>query len=129
MGIVYVVQEPVKKDRMTGRMVSAFDLTPATQFGELQFLLPPGKIMLTPAPTIQALRSGLRNYSDDDYLLPTGDPVSIMAAGSIAAEYNRGNVAILKWDQRHQLYQVVRFNLYGRPYEAMPVKNDARALP
>jgi len=122
MSIVYVIQEPVRKDRSTGHFVSAFDLTPATKFGELRFLLPPGKVMLTPHPMIQQLRQELRNFSDNDYLLPTGDTLAILAAGAIAGEYNRGNVSVLKWDQKHKLYTAVRFNLFGKPYEAVPTR-------
>jgi hypothetical protein len=117
MPFVYIVQEPRRKNRETGEWVSAFDLTPAAEHGELQFLLPSGPVMLNPQPMINKLRMKLCNFTDDDYILPVGDPVAIVAATAVAASFNRNQVALLKWESRRGCYQIIRANFNGKEYQ------------
>lgn len=101
---VYVVQEQMVKDRDTGSLRPAFDLTPAAQYGDLHFLLPAGQISLSTAPMLSQLKRALRGFTSDDFLVATGDPVAIMAAGAVAASMNGGVINVLKWDKRSQTY-------------------------
>jgi len=128
MGTVYIVQEPVKRDRATGELVSTFDLTPASRFGTLEFLLPPGPVMLSPHPMIIRLRQKLYKFSDNDFLVPVGDPSAIAAAAAIAAEFNVGQINLLKWDNRQGTYIEIKMNIFGREYTALPAKAGELAL-
>ena len=101
---VYIVQEPQRRDRITGEFVPTFDLTPAAVYGDLKVILPPGNVMLSPAPMIAKLKHELRNFCDDDYLLAVGDPAAMTTAAAIAAKFNRGKYALLKWDREARAY-------------------------
>jgi len=101
VGTVYIVQE-----------MPNHDIAPAMKFGEMKVLLPPyTQIAFSTAPTIRSLRIKLRHFSDDDYLLLTGDPVAIGLACSIAAFYNSGRYTALKWDRREKLYIPVKIDI------------------
>lgn len=107
---VYVVQEPVYRDHGTGLMVPRFDLTPAAVYGDIEYLTAYGTVSLTPMPVIRALRHKLRKFSDDDYILPAGDPVLIGMAVMIAADSNMGRVKVLKWDKPLNGYIVIQID-------------------
>ena len=105
---VYVVQEPLKRDG-----TPVFDISPALEYGPIKVLLSHGPVSLSPQPMVANLRAELQHFSDDDYLVAIGDPTAIGIATSIAAEMNRGRVAMLKWDRNLSRYVEVRFNVYG----------------
>jgi len=100
---VFIVQE------VPGR-----NLLPAMDYGELHFLLPPGNIAYSSAPTVRRLKQGLHDFSDDDYLLMMGDPAAIAIAGAIAAQTNMGRMNLLKWDRQEHRYYEVQFDIHGR---------------
>lgn len=112
---VFVVQEPVIRDRSTGDIRPRFDLTPASRYGDLEVLLPAGNVVLSAAPMVKELRSKLMRFSDEDYLVCVGDPSAIAVAASIAASFNNGRYKLLKWDRREHGYIVVPVNLH--PFE------------
>jgi len=109
---VFVTHEPHRVE--AGLVKSLFDLTPAAEYGELQVLMPAGSSLLSTVPMVRTMRDRLRDFSDNDYLLPVGDPASIMAAGAIAAEMNNGRVKILRWDRTGRRYIVVHLDTSGR---------------
>lgn len=100
MKTVYVVQEAQGKN-----------ILPAGAFGELKVLLPDGQIVLSPGPTINKLRRGLKNFTSEDYLLLIGDPIAIALASMVAAELNVGRVQFLKWDRQERVYYPVKVDL------------------
>lgn len=116
MATVYIVQEPVKRNRDTGELIPSFNLAPAQQFGSIEFLLPPGPVMLSSAPMVHRLRQKLQHFSDEDYIVPTGDPAAITTAACIAAHFNRGQFKLLKWNNRFNSYTEVKINVYGRDF-------------
>lgn len=101
---VYVVQEA------PGR-----NLLPATDYGTVIVLLPPGNVAYSSAPTVRRLREKLKDFNDNDYLLLMGDPAAIAMAGAVASDNNRGRIKLLKWDRQEHRYYVVDVNLYGGP--------------
>ena len=105
MGTVYVVQEVFKIEH--GITKTLFNLAPARRYGEITVILPGGKVMLHPIPMVRELQKKLRKFSDDDYLLPIGDPAAIAAAGHIAAKNNGGRFKMLKWDRQEKCYDVI----------------------
>jgi len=89
-GRVFIIQEDPKKNFL-----------PAAEFGELIFILPGGdQVFLNAAPTIERVRTALRDFGDDDYILPNGDPVGIGIACVEAARANRGRYQQLKYDRQ-----------------------------
>ena len=100
---VFVIQE------------TALNLVPATKFGQLVALLPSRlNITMSPVPVLRELKSKLKDFRDQDYLLPLGDPIAIGLAFLAAIEANRGKVQVLKWNKRDNAYYVVNCNLHER---------------
>jgi hypothetical protein len=100
MGTVYVIQETIGRN-----------ILPASEYGQLDVLLPPGQITLSPGPSIFRLRKKLKDYCDEDYLLLIGDPIAIALASMVAASVNQGKVNFLKWDKQEQKYFPVKSDL------------------
>lgn len=110
MNKVYVAQEAVYRDRDTGMMVPRFDVTPAAVYGDIEFLTPSKTTALLPGPTIRTMKNKLRNFSDDDYILPAGDPTIIAMATLVAAMMNHGRVKMLKWDRMAGAYITIQID-------------------
>lgn len=108
MSTVYVVQEVPNRD-----------LGPATTFGRLELLLPPGDIVLSPGPTVRRLQDKLESFGDNDYLLLMGDPVAIGLATAVASNINRGKVQFLKWSRRTGTYYPVTASLFPQAQKEM----------
>ena len=90
------------------------DLTPAESFGKVEILLPSSQSLLSPVPTIRSLKEKLRTFSDDDYILPVGDPALISTVAMVAGDINKGRVKFLKWDRGLRKYDVIQIDLSGR---------------
>lgn len=99
---VYIVQE------MRGR-----DVTDATNFGDLEILITADEqtASFSTQPTIRKLNRMLANFSDEDYLLLTGDPAAIALAAAVAARQNNGRFKMLKWDRQTAKYFPLSANL------------------
>lgn len=101
---VYVVQDHTKYDPSTGTMVPKFDLSGASDWGDLHFLLSPNHRPTQPIVTIEKLRKKLRNFCDRDLLLLTGNPCFIGWATAVAADINEGRVRFLQWSSHKKKY-------------------------
>ena len=106
--IVYVIQEiPGTKE---GR--PKINIMGASSFGKFKFLLPElSQIIFSPGPLIYKLRSLLKNYTPQDFLLLTGDPAIIGVACSIVSEMTNGKFKLLKWDKQDRVYYPIEINL------------------
>lgn len=111
MARVFITQEPQRRDRATGIMKPFHDLSPAAAYGDIQILMPPGAISLSPGPTMDSLARKLDDFSDDDSLLLLGDPILIAMAAAICSWKNRGVVGVLKWDRNTGKYIRVQFKV------------------
>lgn len=89
------------------------DLTATLVFGQPEILIKSNNIGIGLQPLVAQLRSQLRSFSDEDFLLVNGDPVAIGLASSIAAEANRGRVTFLKWDRYTRQYLKLTANIRG----------------
>ena len=99
--LVYVVQE-----------MPNHDIAGAMKFGDPVVLLPSNvQIAFSTVPTVRLLKRKLRNFSDRDFLLLTGDPVAIGLSCAVAAAYNSGRVNVLKWDRREKMYIPVKLDI------------------
>lgn len=111
---VYITQEVMKRNIHSGEMEPTMDFRKASEYGDLEVCLPGGRVSLTPGPTIQMLKTKLKNFCDDDYLVAVGDPSVIAMVGAIAAEYNMGRFKMLKWDKNTKQYISVAIDLFNR---------------
>src|SRR5512145_1684489 len=109
MNKVYVTTHPTR--RGLDGVHRPIDITAAAAFGELVELLPPMMMSLTPVPTVRELRRGLREFGDDDYLLPLGDPSLIAMAGAACAFANAGRFKVLRWDRQSSRYIPIQIDL------------------
>lgn len=110
--VVYIVCEPT--NTIGGIPRPSMDLTPASEHGELCVLMPQSQSMLAPVPTVRTLKEKLRNFTDNDFILPVGDPVLIATVAMVAAEQNGGKVKFLKWDKKTKTYFVIQVDTSGR---------------
>lgn len=97
MSRVFVVQNHLRLDPATQEFVPRYNISPAAQFGEIVYLLPPRTSASNPASVIDRLTDALRDFRDSDYLLLIGHPCFIGWAVAIAAARNRGRVRSLVW--------------------------------
>jgi len=108
---VYVIQE------LPGTRLGTpkFNIMGASKFGELVTLLPENsQIIMSPGPLIFKLRKLLKNFTEDDYLLLTGDPAIIGVACSIVSDITSGKFSFLKWDRQEKMYYPIKVNLYEK---------------
>lgn len=112
MSRVFAVCQPTHK--IAGVERKAMDLRPAAEFGDVVVLLEHNQSLLSPVPTVRALKEKLRDFSDDDYILPVGDPALIATVSMVAAEMNHGRVKLLKWDKGLHKYFVIQIDTSGR---------------
>ena len=113
-GKVYVVQEPMKWDPDSQSKRPKFDMKPAAEYGEPVVLLAGNHAPLDTEAMVQHLHDRLKNYGDEDFILPTGNPTAIGLAIGIAALKNGGNVQLLVWHRESRCYLATRANLYGQ---------------
>ena len=109
--IVYVLQE------LPGTKAGApkINIMSASKYGEFKFLLPEfSQIIFSPGPLIFKLRSLLKDYTEKDYLLLTGDPAIIGVACSIVSDMTNGKYSLLKWDKQDRMYYPIKINLHEK---------------
>ena len=109
--IVYVLQE------LPGTKAGApkINIMSASKYGKFKFLLPEfSQIIFSPGPLIFKLRSLLKDYTIEDYLLLTGDPAIIGVACSIVSDMTGGKYSLLKWDKQDRIYYPIKINLHEK---------------
>jgi len=60
------------------------------------------------------LRTKLKNFTQEDYLLLTGDPAIIGVACSVVSNMTNGKYNLLKWDRQETMYYPIKINLYEK---------------
>ena len=109
--IVYVLQELPGTKAGTPKI----NIMSASKYGEFKFLLPEfSQIIFSPGPLIFKLRSLLKDYITQDYLLLTGDPAIIGVACSIVSDMTNGKYSLLKWDKQDRIYYPIKINLHEK---------------
>ena len=117
MSVVYVPQEVMYRNQQK-LLVPKFNIDKAGDYGKIEILLPYGGVALAPQPMIRKLKTALKDFSDDDFILPMGDPTAIGCAMAIAGDANNGRVQLLRWDRVKHDYLILKFNLKGGSYSA-----------
>ena len=108
---VYVIQD------IPGTKIGApkINIIGATQYGQLKVLLPENsQIILSPAYVISTLKTKLKDYKSNDYLLLTGDPAIIGVTCSIVSDITGGKYNLLKWDKQERRYYPIEIDLYQK---------------
>ena len=101
---VYITQE------VRGRNISD-----AASFGDLQILIPAKEqVAYSTQPTVRRIHRGLKDFTDRDFLLLSGDPTIIGIACAQAALVNNGKFKALKWDRLEEKYFPLQINFYQR---------------
>ena len=109
--IVYLLQEvPGTK---IGR--PKYNIIGAQKFGKIEVLLKEDtQIVRSPGPITYQLRRLLKNFTDKDYLLLSGDPKVIGLSIAVACDINNGKYKTLTWDKQEKMYYSTEFNIYER---------------
>ncbi len=109
--IVYLLQEvPGTK---LGR--PKFNIIGAQKFGRIEVLLKEDtQIVRSPGPITYQLRRLLKDFTDKDYLLLSGDPKVIGLSIAVACDINNGKYKTLTWDKQEKMYYSTEFNIYER---------------
>ena len=109
--IVYLLQEvPGTK---IGR--PKFNIIGAQKFGRIEVLLKEDtQIVRSPGPITYQLRRLLKDFTDKDYLLLSGDPKVIGLSIAVACDINNGKYKTLTWDKQEKMYYSTEFNIYER---------------
>lgn len=111
---VYIVQEPRRVER-EGKAVKSvkpvFNYDPARAYGDLEYLIHGGNARFSPRHTVDELKRGLKDFTEDDYILPTGDPGIIGVAIALAARMTGGRVKVLRWMREDRNYLEMEYNL------------------
>ena len=109
--IVYVIQEIAGTKE--GR--PKINILGAAEYGTSKFLLPElSQMIFSPGPLIFKLRKGLKDYTNEDFLLLTGDPAIIGVACSIVSDITSGKFNLLKWDKQERKYYPIHINLFEK---------------
>lgn len=112
---VYVVQEPLRIGE-GGVPVPRINYGTLTPYGTVKFLFSWGEITDDTRLDFEAMRAymarareALKDFSDDDYLVPMGHPALIAIATLAAADVN-GRLNILDWSRERRAYRVVQLD-------------------
>lgn len=97
---VYVVQEPSAEQ----------NILPAEKFGELHVILTRSDIRQGTDHCVERLAYALRFMTDDDYLLPIGDPIMIGVATHLAFDRVH-TVNFLRWSRNGYCYTLEHITL------------------
>ena len=109
--IVYVIQE-IAGTKFGNPKINIMG---ASKYGTFKFLLPEdSQIIFSPGPLVYKLKSLLKNFKSNDYLLLTGDPAIIGVACSIVSDLTNGKYNLLKWDKQERTYYPIEINLYEK---------------
>ena len=110
MSKVYLTQE-IPVDRETGQ--PKYNVLGASKYGDIVSLLPMySQIILSPGPLILKLRTLLKNYKAEDYLLLSGDPAVIGVVCSVVSDITNGKHNLLKWDRQEKTYYPIEINIF-----------------
>ena len=109
--IVYVIQE-IAGTKEGRPKINIFG---AAEYGTFKFLLPElSQLIFSPGPLIFKLSKGLKDYTNEDFLLLTGDPAIIGVACSIVSDITSGKFNLLKWDKQERKYYPIHINLFEK---------------
>ena len=69
---------------------------------------------MSPGPLIQKLKTLLKDYATDDYLLLSGDPAIIGVVCSVVSDVTNGKYKLLKWDRQEKTYYPIEIDIFQK---------------
>ena len=109
---VYIIQNVMRK--YPDGTYRGLDYSQAERFGEVVFLFDGNKqVVMSPQPTIRKLKTVLKDFSDNDYLLLVGDPALIGLTCSVVSSITSGRYNMLKYDRLEKDYFPIRVDIYN----------------
>ena len=111
MSKVYLTQEIPG----TAKGEPKYNILGAQKYGDIVTVLPEfSQMILSPGPLIIKLRTLLKNFTEDDYLLLSGDPAIIGVVCSIVCDMTNGKFKLLKWDRQEKTYYPIEINIHQK---------------
>ena len=111
MNKVYLLQELPG----TRKGEPKFNIMGVQKYGQIVTLLPEySQIILSPGPLINKLRTLLKDYTTDDYLLLSGDPAIIGVVCSVVCDITNGKYKLLKWDRQEKTYYPIEVDIFQK---------------
>jgi len=84
----------------------------ASSFGQIKTLLPSRfQVQLDCSEVIDQMMNCLKDFTEDDFILATGDPAAIAIAVAAAAMVNNRYVNLLKYDRHSEIYYNLKMDL------------------
>lgn len=109
---VYIIQNVMRK--YPDGTYRGLDYSQAERFGEIVYLFDGNKqVVMSPQPTIRKLKSVLKDFNDNDYLLLVGDPALIGLTTSVLVTISNGRYNMLKYDRIEKDYFPIRVDIYN----------------
>ena len=103
---VFIAQRPSFK-AADHTWASKYDLSPASKHGTLIEVLPPSSIVrVQDVVGIIASVMTSHDFTEDDYVLPLGDPVASGLVLMMAMARNHGRAKVLRWNRHNSKYLV-----------------------
>ena len=111
---VFIVNEPLKRNDVTGAYERFLPMESAASFGEVVKLTPDGSPPANPGPYMKMIRDGLDAWEDGDFLVLVGDQALLAYAASVVGEtlgdgLDAGTLRFLKWERRAESYRPLIF--------------------
>jgi hypothetical protein len=92
-----------------------YNILGAQKFGQIVTVLPErSQIIMSPGPLIQKLKTLLKDYTTDDYLLLSGDPAIIGVVCSVVSDITNGKFNLLKWDRQEKTYYPIEVDIFQK---------------
>jgi hypothetical protein len=92
-----------------------YNILGAQKFGQIVTVLPErSQIIISPGPLIQKLKTLLKDYTTDDYLLLSGDPAIIGVVCSVVSDITNGKFNLLKWDRQEKTYYPIEVDIFQK---------------
>jgi|TARA_B100000131_G_C17575872_1_gene392960 hypothetical protein len=111
MSKVYLIQEIPG----TSKGEPKYNILGAQKYGEIKTILPEfSQMILSPGPLIHKLRTLLKDYTEEDYLLLSGDPAIIGVVCSVVSDITNGKYKLLKWDRQEKTYYPIEINIHQK---------------
>ena len=109
---VYIIQNVMRK--YPDGTYRGLDYSQAERFGEIVYLFDGNKqVVMSPQPTIRKLKSVLKDFNDNDYLLLVGDPALIGLTTSVLVTISNGRYNMLKYDRLERDYFPIRVDIHN----------------
>lgn len=113
MSVCYIINEPLRFDGHSGKLIPMYDLTSAESFGRLVYVLPRGNNPpKDPELTLPLIKDAMRHYTKEDYIIAVGHIELFSWATALAVQATDGIINQLKWDNSIEQYVPRRARLW-----------------